>query len=102
MSDLLAAVARLEIFALLGAFAAIVLYKGLVRGPGLGSLLTGKSRGPIHSERLVVLILTLFGAAQYLSQIVQTGGKYLPDVSAALLGLLGASQGVYLGAKQFR
>lgn len=102
MSDQLAGVARFEILAFLAATAAIVFYKGLTGGPGLASLLSGTSGGPIHSERLILLLVTLFGAAQYLSQIAQSTGKSLPDVPAALLAAVAASSGVYLGGKQFR
>ena len=102
MGDQLAAVARVEILILLGAMAILVFYKGMILGPGLASVLTDNPGGPIQSERLVLFLVTLFGAGQYLSQIAQSDGNSLPEVPVALLALFGASNGVYLGAKQFR
>jgi|SRR5579862_2066059 len=101
MSEQLAVIAHLEILGFLGLLATIVFYKGLVSGPGLASLLTSTNGGPIHSERLVLLLFTVFSAGQYFTEIVHAGGT-LPDIPAALLGLISASNGVYLGAKQFR
>lgn len=98
----LAAIARGEALAFIGALALIVFYRGIVRGPPLASLFTGTPGGPIQSERLVLLLATLFAAGHYLSQLVTSTGAALPEVPASVLALIGASSGVYLGSKQFR
>ena len=102
MGEQLAAFARLEILFIIGAMAVAVFYKGIVHGQPLASLLAGTPGGPLHAERVVLLLATLFGAGQFLSQIIHGDGAALPEVPAGLLAFFAASSGVYLGAKQFR
>ena len=102
MGGQLATFARLEILLIIGAMAVVAFYKGIVHGQPLASLLAGSPGGPLQAERVVLLLATLFGAGQYLSQLMYSDGAALPEVPAGLLALFAASSGVYLGAKQFR
>ncbi len=93
---------------------AAVVFVGILSGriSTVGMLTTAKAGG-VDPERVLVLVVTLFGAAWYVSLALEPGatncilpngseGHCLPDVPEQLLFLLGGSQSTYITAKILR
>ena len=95
------------------ALAAVVFF-GILSGKiSTSGMLTTAEAGGVDPEWVLVLVVTLFGAAWYVSLAMEPGatdcilpnnknGHCLPDVPEQLLFLLGGSQSAYITAKIFR
>ena len=111
--ETLVAVIRIEVWVLLLGLAALVGYQmltgqintaGLLRDKGnnLAAQAGEPGTGELSPGRIQLLLLTLFGAASYLSLVaksVAADENALPAVPEELLLLFGGSHLVYLGGK---
>ncbi|MBL8222280.1 MAG: hypothetical protein JNL62_23795 [Bryobacterales bacterium] len=78
--------------------AAAVAYRLLTGGIHIRGLLLD-SEGAGHSPaRLQLLLLTVFGAMQYLAMVAKDPSR-LPEPSQELLLLIGGSHAVFMGSK---
>jgi hypothetical protein len=100
-------VAYWESFVLLAGFFAVVLWKLFTAEIPLGGLLEGDVRDRTSAGgfmcrpsagRAQSLTIVLFVAVWYLIQVIHNPTEF-PPLSESLLGLLAASQAVYLGGK---
>jgi hypothetical protein len=65
-------------------------------------LLTDKQLGGLSQVRVQLLLLTIAGAAFYLSQVaiaLSNGSPTLPDIPESWVKILGLSNGLYVGGK---
>ncbi|MBL6934442.1 MAG: hypothetical protein ISR48_03440 [Alphaproteobacteria bacterium] len=93
-----------EIWFLIAALAAIVVFKMLSGGINTKGLLCDKQTGTVSPARVQLLLFTVMGAVAYLTQTVgqvQAGGHGFPEVPPELLWLVGGSQALYLGGKSY-
>jgi len=99
--------AAYEGFILIGGFFGIVFWKLLTGGIGLSQLLEGDIRDPnspggystqVSAGRAQSLLITLFVALYYLSQVIHNP-KEFPRLPGGLIEALAGSQAVYLGGK---
>ena len=102
----LATLAYWELVALLAGFAGVILWQFVSGRISLAFLLEGDIRNPDGSgftteaspARVQALVVTLFVAIDYLSQVIRNPTR-LPPISPETLAALAGSQVVYLGAK---
>ena len=99
----LAKAARWELIILLVGLLVIVLSKAIGGGRNLSGLMTvkgGKDDGAFSPGRAQMMMATLLTAMYYLLQVINNpSADHLPEVPAALVGVLGGSQAIYLGGK---
>lgn len=98
--EVLADVARLEAYVLLGGFALVVAYKLLTGRINMAGIFSDKVTREPSPGRVQMLFFTVVGAGYYLMLVLeQASSGSLPDVPMELLLLVGGSQLFYLGAK---
>lgn len=99
----LAAAARWETGVLLTSLMLVVVYKLFTRGINLAGLLTAKdARGnsSFSPGRAQMLMATVLTSLYYLLQVIESPStESLPSLPNTLVGILGASQAIYLGGK---
>ena len=95
---------RMELAAFVFGLAAIIAYQlltGRINLSGLFDQVDPASQAHSFSPaRVQLLIMTLFGAGYFLSQILEDP-SHLPDLPEALLAIQGGSGALYLGFKAF-
>lgn len=99
---------RLEVILFLGGLAVIIAYRLLTGGINTKYLLYGKQKDGskyFSPERVQLLLITLWTAAAYLTQVAHplpgADPTKLPDIPAKTLALLGGGHAIYLGGKAY-
>jgi hypothetical protein len=95
----IAALAYRGMLILLAGFAGVTIWKLFTQGMCLDGLLRDNNN-EFSPGRAQMLLVTLLTAMQFLFQVIQHPTAF-PEIPDAWLAALGASHGVYLGAKAF-
>lgn len=94
--DTIASALDIEVMVFLYAMAAIVAVKLLTGGiPTVGLLTRKDESGAPSATRVQLLIVTIAGAAYYLSKVSTNTTRQLPDINPDLLYGFGGSAGLY-------
>jgi hypothetical protein len=92
-------VIRFEVWAIVGASAALMVYKLVTRRISTSGLLSNGGTA-IAATRVQMLVTSAFVAISYLEIVATSHDAWtLPEVPAHLLVLLGGSQAIHLGGK---
>ena len=97
----LVAAARWEMIVLIGGLMIVVVGKIFTGGINLSGLLTVSKDDPSFSPgRAQMLMATVLTAMYYLLQVIdKPAADSLPPLPGTLVGIVGASQAIYLGGK---